>query len=99
MDTQDDFDSGLWEISTLEPDVKGEVKQFSSEFRQTIERYQEVEGEGPWKVPQPIRQSVFEAWSDRRKGRYPIIYDLATGYVHIYGDPSLVHQLWLAGSW
>ncbi|KAK0239864.1 hypothetical protein EDD85DRAFT_823591 [Armillaria nabsnona] len=88
----DDFDSGLWEISTLEPDVKDEVKKFSSAFQQTIERYQEVEGEGPWKVPQSIRQSVFEAWSDRRKGRYPISYDLTTGYVHIYGDPSLVHQ-------
>ncbi len=92
MDTKDDFDSGLWEISTLESDLKDEVKQFSSAFQQTIERYQDVEGEGPWKVPQPIRQSVFEAWSDRRKGRYPISYDLATGYVHIYGDPSRVHQ-------
>ncbi|KAK0239858.1 hypothetical protein EDD85DRAFT_823546, partial [Armillaria nabsnona] len=93
VDTQGDFDSGLWEIPTLEPDVKDEVKQFSSAFQQTIGRYQEVEGEGPWKVPQPIRQPVFEAWSDRReKSRYPIPYDLATGYVHIYGDPSLVHQ-------
>ncbi|PBK78450.1 hypothetical protein ARMSODRAFT_1078004 [Armillaria solidipes] len=92
MDTEDDFDSGLWEISTLEPDIKDEVKQFSSAFQQTIEHYEDVEGEGPWKVPQRIRQSVFEAWSDRRTGRYPISYDLATGYVHIYGDPSRVHQ-------
>ncbi|KAK0441821.1 hypothetical protein EV421DRAFT_2036043 [Armillaria borealis] len=92
MDTGDDFDSGLWQVSTLEPDIKDEVKQFSSAFQQTIERYEDVEGEGPWKVPQRIRQSVFEAWSDRRKGRYPISYDLATGYVHIYGDPSRVHQ-------
>ncbi|PBK92823.1 hypothetical protein ARMGADRAFT_1165161 [Armillaria gallica] len=92
MGTEDDLDSGLWEISTLEPDISDDVKEFSSAFQQTIERYQEVEGEGPWKVPQPIRQSVFEAWSDRRKGRYPISYDLATGYVHIYGDPSLAHQ-------
>ncbi len=92
MDTEDDFDSGLWEISTLESDIKDEVKQFSSAFQQTIERYQDVEGEGPWKVPQRIRHSVFKAWSDRRKGRYPISYDLPTGCVHIYGDPSRVHQ-------
>ncbi len=57
MDTEDDFDSGLWEISTLEPDIKDEVKQFSSAFQQTIERYQDVEGEGPWKVS-PAHQTL-----------------------------------------